>query len=74
MVTGATYYIVVFGYGSESGAFQLNITATGGGSVSSLPIKGRFAEAQASSIAFASVNGSASGAALLRLASAGPYT
>ncbi len=64
MVRGATYYIVVSGFGSASGAFQLNITAVDGSTVSSLPVKGSHAVAQAGSIASAPVNGSASGATL----------
>ena len=60
-MTGSTYYIVVSGYGSASGAFQLNITATDGSAVSSLPIRGRYAVAQAVTIAPALANGSSSG-------------
>ena len=74
MVRGATYYIAIFGYGSEFGAFQLNVTATDGSVVNTLPIKGRFALAPASSIASASVNGSASGAALRKLTKAALHT
>ena len=74
MVEGATYYIVVSGFGSGSGAFQLNITAIDGGTVSSLPIRGSFAVAQASSIVPAAANGSASGVTRLGNVCSGPDT
>ena len=48
---GATYYIVVSGYQADAGAYQINITTADGSLVPSLPIKGRYAVAQASSIA-----------------------
>ena len=52
---GATYFIVVSGYQADAGAYQINITTAGGGLVSSLPVKGRYALAQASSIAASGV-------------------
>ena len=61
MIEGATYYIVISGFGSDSGAFQLDVTATDGNSVSSLPVKGSYAVAQGNIITPASVNGSSSG-------------
>ena len=62
MVSGATYYIVVTGFGSASGAFQLNLTAIDGSTISSLPVRGNYAAAQAGSFAPALANGNASGA------------
>lgn len=47
---GATYYIVVSGYQADAGAYQINITTADGSLVPSLPVKGRYAVAQASSI------------------------
>ena len=52
---GATYYIVVSGYQADAGAFQMNITTANGSFVPSLPVKGRYAVAQASSIAASGV-------------------
>ena len=58
---GTTYFIVVSGYGSDAGPYQINVTATNGQVVSGLPIKGRYALAQSSCITSASSNGTASG-------------
>ena len=48
---GATYYIVVSGYQGDAGAYQINITTADDSVVPSLPLKGRYAVALASSIA-----------------------
>ena len=58
---GTTYLIVVSGYGSEAGPYQINVTATNGQAVSGLPIKGRYALAQSSCFASVSSNSTASG-------------
>lgn len=55
---GAIYYIVVSGYQADAGAYQINITAANGSFVPSLPMKGRYAVAQASSIAASGVTNS----------------
>ena len=55
---GATYYVVVSGYQGDAGAYQINITTADGRFVPSLPMKGRYAVAQASSIAASGFNNS----------------
>ena len=55
---GATYYIVVSGYQADAGAYQINVTTANESVVPSLPVKGRYAVAQASSITASSVTNS----------------
>ncbi len=61
MTGGTTYLVVVSGFGTEAGSYQINITANNGQLVSGLPFKGRFALAQSSSITSASSNNIALG-------------